>query len=108
MGGKTGTAHKVKPTGGYFDNRYTVSFVGMLPVEDPAFVCLIVIDDPTSKHCHPGGGTVCAPVFQKLATRLGGGHEHSQEYPFRGGIQKSLPRPSLFLPVQTAAQIILS
>ena len=70
VGGKTGTAHKVKPTGGYFDNRYTVSFVGMLLVEDPAFVCLIVIDDPTSKHCHPGGGTVCAPVFQKLATRL--------------------------------------
>ena len=70
VGGKTGTAHKVKPTGGYFENRYTVSFVGMLPVEDPAFVCLVVIDDPTSKHCHPGGGTVCAPVFQKLATRL--------------------------------------
>lgn len=70
IGGKTGTAHKVKPTGGYFENRYTVSFVGMLPVEDPAFVCLVVIDDPTSKHCHPGGGSVCAPVFQKLATRL--------------------------------------
>ena len=70
VGGKTGTAHKVKPTGGYFENRYTVSFVGMLPVEDPAFVCLVVIDDPTSKHCHPGGGSVCAPVFQKLATRL--------------------------------------
>ena len=70
VGGKTGTAHKVKPTGGYYENRYTVSFVGMLPVEDPAFVCLVVIDDPTSKHCHPGGGTVCAPIFQKLATRL--------------------------------------
>ena len=70
VGGKTGTAHKVKPTGGYYENRYTVSFVGMLPVENPAFVCLVVIDDPTSKHCHPGGGTVCAPIFQKLATRL--------------------------------------
>lgn len=70
MGGKTGTAHKVKPTGGYFDNRYTVSFVGMLPVEDPAFVCLIVIDDPHLQALPPGGGTVCAPVFQKLATRL--------------------------------------
>lgn len=70
IGGKTGTAHKVKPTGGYYDNRYTVSFVGMLPVEKPAFVCLVVIDDPTSQHCHPGGGTVCAPIFQKVATRL--------------------------------------
>lgn len=70
VGGKTGTAYKVKPTGGYFENRYTVSFVGMLPVENPAFVCLVVIDDPTSRHCNPGGGSVCAPVFQKLATRL--------------------------------------
>lgn len=70
VGGKTGTSHKVKPGGGYFENRYTVSFVGMMPAQDPAFVCLVVIDDPTSKHCRPGGGSICAPVFQKLATRL--------------------------------------
>lgn len=67
-------------------------------MEDPAFVCLVVIDDPTSKHCHPGGGTVCAPIFQKLATRLGGGHEHSQEHSFRRSGQENVPGSRLQLP----------
>lgn len=70
VGGKTGTAHKVKPTGGYFENRYTVSFVGMLRWRTRPSSALSSLTTPTSKHCHPGGGTVCAPVFQKLATRL--------------------------------------
>ncbi len=71
VGGKTGTAHMVNhKNGGYFPNRYTVSFVGMLPVEDPAFVCLVVISDPTNKHHKPSGGGVCAPIFQRVATQL--------------------------------------
>ncbi len=74
VGGKTGTAHKVKETGGYYNqpgnSRYTVSFVGMAPVEDPAFVCLVVIDDPRPTDCRAGGGTVAAPIFQKAATRM--------------------------------------
>lgn len=70
VGGKTGTAHKVKETGGYYDNRYTVSFVGMVPVEDPAFVCLVVIDDPHPTDCHAGGGTVCAPIWRAAAKRM--------------------------------------
>lgn len=70
VGGKTGTAHKVKEKGGYYDNRYTVSFAGMLPAKDPAFVCLVVIDDPHPTDCRPGGGTVGAPIFKNVATRL--------------------------------------
>lgn len=69
VGGKTGTAHKAIQ-GGYAASNYTVSFVGMMPIENPSFVCLIVIDDPTGKYGKPGGGSVCAPVFQKLGTRL--------------------------------------
>lgn len=71
IGGKTGTAHKVKEKGGgYYDNRYTVSFAGIFPAEDPAFVCLVVIDDPHPTDCKAGGGTVCAPIFKNVATRL--------------------------------------
>ncbi len=80
----------------------------MLPVEDPAFVCLVVIDDPTSKHCHPGGGTVCAPVFQKLATRLAAAMNIPKNAPSAEANKKSLPCPGLFHPIQTAAQIIPS
>lgn len=71
IGGKTGTAHKVKEQGGgYYENRYTVSFCGILPAANPAFVCLVVVDDPHPTDCKPGGGTVCAPIFKNVATRI--------------------------------------
>lgn len=70
VGGKTGTAHKTKPSGGYYTDRYTVSFVGMLPAHDPRFICLVVIEDPTTALHKVGGGSVCAPIFRKVATRL--------------------------------------
>ena len=40
-----------------------------------------------SKHCHPGGGTVCAPVFQKLATRLAAAMNIPKNNPCPEGIQ---------------------
>ncbi len=70
VGGKTGTAHRVSAGGGYAPNAYTVSFVGMMPAENPAFVCLIVVNYPKPKDCKPGGGTVGAPIFKNIATRL--------------------------------------
>lgn len=69
--GKTGTARRIKD-GKYQMNNYTVSFVGMLPAQDPAFVCVVVIDDPRqgSNPARPAGGTTAAPIFSKVATRL--------------------------------------
>ncbi|WP_280127515.1 penicillin-binding protein 2 [Akkermansia sp. N21169] len=84
IGGKTGTAHKVKEHGGYYDNRYTVSFVGLLPAADPAFVCLVVVDDPHPTDCHPGGGTVCAPIFKNVAGRLAAALNVPQTTPIQG------------------------
>lgn len=72
VAGKTGTAHKIKAAGGYEEDSYTVSFAGILPAGGTSLVCLVVIDDPSSAHNHLGGGTVCAPVFQKVAARLAG------------------------------------
>ena len=69
VAGKTGTAWKVI-NGGYDKNRKVASFAGMLPVDDPAFVCVVVIDDPQVPHVSHGGGTIAAPVFSKVASRL--------------------------------------
>ncbi|MFT3991451.1 MAG: penicillin-binding protein 2 [Luteolibacter sp.] len=70
-GGKTGTAKRHNPNGrGYLANSYTVSFAGMLPVQDPAFVAIIVIDDPRTNKVARYGGTVAAPVFGKIAPRI--------------------------------------
>lgn len=70
IGGKTGTAKKVKARGGYYDNLYTVSFAGVLPIDDPQMVIMTVIDEPHPRDCNPGGGTVAAPIFRAAAERI--------------------------------------
>jgi len=70
IGGKTGTAKKVKSGGGYFEGLYTVSFAGILPIDDPKLVVMTVIDEPHPTTCNPGGGTVAAPIFHDAAERF--------------------------------------
>ena len=70
IGGKTGTAKKVKDGGGYYEGLYTVSFAGVLPINDPKFVIMTVIDEPHPTDCNPGGGTVAAPIFRAAAERI--------------------------------------
>ena len=70
IGGKTGTAKKVKEGGGYAENLYTVSFAGVLPIDDPKLVVMTVIDEPHPTDCNPGGGTVAAPIFRAAAERF--------------------------------------
>ena len=65
IAGKTGTAAKTLKTGGYSTSDYNVSFVGFVPSRHPVFTILVVIDSP--HKVSPYGGTVAAPVFQKIA-----------------------------------------
>lgn len=67
--GKTGTAQIPMPGGGYYENRYLASFVGYMPVEDPAFVCLVMIKYPKVGPEMYYGGLVAAPVFSRIAER---------------------------------------
>lgn len=69
VAGKTGTARRVVD-GRYQEGHYTVSFVGMMPADDPAFVCLVVIDDPLTTLVPRYGGTIAAPAFAKIASRV--------------------------------------
>jgi cell division protein FtsI/penicillin-binding protein 2 len=70
VAGKTGTAKRHNPNGrGYLPNSYTVSFAGMLPAEDPAFVGIVVIDDPRTDKVTRYGGTIAAPAFGRIAAR---------------------------------------
>jgi cell division protein FtsI/penicillin-binding protein 2 len=70
VAGKTGTAQKIDPRGGYLEGRYVVSFVGFMPADDPKFTLLVVIDDPEMKEGKAFGGTVAAPAFAKIAKRV--------------------------------------
>ncbi|MEI6279394.1 MAG: penicillin-binding protein 2 [Verrucomicrobiae bacterium] len=69
VAGKTGTAEKMSPGGGYAQGKYIVSFVGYLPEEAPRFVCLVLIDDPKIASAVNYGGLVAAPVFSRIGER---------------------------------------
>ena len=68
VAGKTGTARKPHPDGGYEDAagnyRYVATFVGFLPASDPQLSLIVVIDEPTSTIF---GGSAAAPAFAELA-----------------------------------------
>ncbi|MDG1311428.1 MAG: penicillin-binding transpeptidase domain-containing protein [Porticoccaceae bacterium] len=64
VGGKTGTLHKVKASGGYDDNRYMSVFAGLSPVDNPRLVTIVVIDEPQDGDYF--GGLVAAPVFSEV------------------------------------------
>ena len=69
VAGKTGTAWKPQPEGGYGEGSgnvdYVASFVGMLPAEDPELVVLVVVDEP-ALHSY-SGGRAAAPIFADFA-----------------------------------------
>lgn len=69
VAGKTGTARKANSNGRGYGNERIVSFAGMLPAEDPAFVCVVVLDNPRNREIRPSGGLMAAPTFQKIAAR---------------------------------------
>jgi cell division protein FtsI (penicillin-binding protein 3) len=68
VAGKTGTARKPLPEGGYQDAagnyHYVANFVGFVPAEQPELSIIVVIDEPAGDIY---GGTVAAPVFADLA-----------------------------------------
>ncbi len=69
VAGKTGTAQKVDPKGGYAAGKYVVSFVGYMPAEDPRFVCLIMVNDAKIASNLNYGGLVAAPIFSRVAEK---------------------------------------
>lgn len=66
VGGKTGTAQKASAQGGGYGDKYTGSFVGLLPADAPRYVLVVVVDEPEKSHY---GSVVAAPAFKQIAMR---------------------------------------
>ncbi len=62
IAGKTGTAQRVSPTGGY--SGYIGSFVGFPVNVNKKFVVLAYVDHPTANGYY--GGATAAPIFKKI------------------------------------------
>lgn len=63
VAGKSGTARKVAANGGYSANKHQAIFIGMVPVERPRLVGIVMIDEPKGQYY---GGQVAAPVFSEV------------------------------------------
>ena len=68
VAGKTGTARKPQPNGGYTDAagnyHYVAAFAGFLPASAPELSLVVLIDEPTTSIY---GGSAAAPAFAELA-----------------------------------------
>ena len=65
LAGKTGTAQKVDPRGGYSDSAYVASFVGFAPAREPKLLVAVMVDEP---HGDIYGGSVAAPAWKKITS----------------------------------------
>lgn len=67
ISGKTGTAQKVQPEGGYSRTDYIASFGGFADVDGRRMAGLVILDSPRGSVY---GGTVAAPVFRNIMERI--------------------------------------
>jgi len=93
IAGKTGTAQKLQISGrGYSNSRYMASFAGYYPADDAKYLIFINIDEPFPTH---SGGSVAAPTFRKMLTRILDvyGEVEAQPAPLTTQLRE-LPKPS--------------
>jgi cell division protein FtsI (penicillin-binding protein 3) len=60
VGGKTGTADKVRPGGGYYKKRVIATFASVFPTSNPRYALVISLDEPVDRS---------GPVFKREASR---------------------------------------
>lgn len=78
VGGKTGTANKVKKGGGYYDDKVINTFASVFPISDPKYVLVVTLDEPVEntgpKPKRTAGWTavpVAAEIIRRAAPLLG-------------------------------------
>lgn len=101
VAGKTGTAQVNDAPYKYQDGVYQASFVGYFPADRPQFSCIVLI------RTKPGasiifGGSLAAPVFREIATKLYALYVKNPA-PYKGSIRVDSAR-SLYTGSRTSLQ----
>ncbi|PQO23737.1 cell division protein FtsI [Rhodobacteraceae bacterium WD3A24] len=78
VGGKTGTADKPRPQGGYYEDRVLATFAGVFPADEPRYVVVVTLDEPVEtsgdEPRRTAGWTavpVAAEIIRRAAPLLG-------------------------------------
>ena len=66
VAGKTGTAQKASPTGGY-GREYVASFAAVFPADAPRYLVYMLVDEPQAGHY---GGVLVAPEVRNVGVQL--------------------------------------
>ena len=73
VGGKTGTADKPKPQGGYYEDRVIATFASVFPVDDPAYVLIVTLDESEERggdEPRRTAGWTAVPVAAEIVRRV--------------------------------------
>ena len=78
VGGKTGTADKPKPRGGYYEDKVIATFASIFPAYQPKYVLIVTLDEPVETSGptprRTAGWTavpVAAEIIRRTAPLLG-------------------------------------
>jgi cell division protein FtsI (penicillin-binding protein 3) len=72
VAGKTGTADKPRPSGGYYDDKVIATFAGMFPANDPQYALVLSLDEPvetSGTEPRRTAGWTAVPVAAELIRR---------------------------------------
>lgn len=72
VAGKTGTADKPKPEGGYYDDKVIATFASVFPADDPRYVLVVTLDEPvetSGKKPRRTAGWTAVPVAAEIIRR---------------------------------------
>ena len=73
IGGKTGTADKPRPRGGYYKKKVIATFASIFPAHDPKYVLVVTLDEPvetSGKKPRRTAGWTAVPVAAEMVRRV--------------------------------------
>ncbi len=72
VAGKTGTADKPRPEGGYYDDKVIATFAAVFPADKPKYVLVVSLDEPvetSGKEPRRTAGWTAVPVAAEVIRR---------------------------------------
>ena len=73
VAGKTGTADKPKPNGGYYEDKVINTFASVFPAHDPKYVLVVTLDEPVEtmgEAPRRTAGWTAVPVASEIIGRV--------------------------------------